>query len=162
MAAMLMDQQNSRRRAVPRRYGAAPSPATSPTSIIPYDYAASFELRGIPGNIVQDVINVSVDGVFVAVAIGYGFEEERGQTIEIPINASTTFKPGNVTLDKIPPELLITGFRLNPKLASLVFPDQELPADFQKKIFQRVKPPEEISFLFSMVDSATGRELQDE
>ena len=159
---MLMDQQNSRRRAVPRRYGTAPSPGTSPTSVIPYDYAASFELRGIPGNIVQDVISVSADGVFVAVAIGYGFEEERGQTIDVPINASTTFKAGDVTLERIPTDLLITGFRLDPKLAPLVFPDQELPADFQKKIFQRVKTPEEISFLFSMVDSATGRELQDE
>lgn len=157
---MLMDQQTSRRRAVPRRYGTA-APGTS-TSVIPYDYAASFELRGIPGNIVQDVINISVDGVFVAVAIGYGLEEERGQTIEVPINSATTFKPGDVTLDKIPPELLITGFRLDPKLAPMVFPDQELPADFRKKLFQRVKPPEEISFLFSMVDSATGRELQDE
>jgi hypothetical protein len=58
--------------------------------------------------------------------------------------------------------LLITGFRLDPKLAAIVFPDENLPSDFQKKILQRVKLPEEISFLFSMVDSATGRELQDE
>jgi hypothetical protein len=42
------------------------------------------------------------------------------------------------------------------------FPDQELPPGFGSKLVQRVKPPEEISFLFSIVDSATGRELQDE
>jgi hypothetical protein len=145
---------------IPRRYRPPPSPGTSPTSIIPYDYAAKFELRGIPGNIVQDVINISVEGVFVAVAIGYGFEEERGRFIEIPITPPE--KPGDITLGRVPIEALITGFRLDSRLGPAVFPDQELPRDFGNKLFQRVKPPEEISFLFSIVDSATGRELQDE
>ena len=77
-----------------------PSPGSSPASIIPYDYAAKFELRGIPGNIVQDVINISVEGVFVAVAIGYGFEEERGQSIEIPVTPPPTL--GEITLGEIP------------------------------------------------------------
>ena len=45
-----------------------PSPSTSRASIIPYDYAARFELRGIPGNIVEDVINISAEGMFVAVS----------------------------------------------------------------------------------------------
>ncbi len=47
--------------------------------VMPFDHAATFELKGIPGNIVQDVINISTDGAFVAVAIGYGFEEVRGR-----------------------------------------------------------------------------------
>jgi Carboxypeptidase regulatory-like domain len=145
---------------VPRRYGPIPSPGSSPTSIIPYDYAAKFELRGIPGNIVQDVINISVEGVFVAVAIGYGFEEERGQLIDIPVALSSTL--GEVTLGEIPIETLITGFRLEPRLGPALFPNEQLAPGFSSKLFQRVKPPEEISFLFSMVDSATGRELQDE
>src|SRR5215467_1119015 len=126
---MFPHAQPQRVRTRPGPSRASPLPNVMQKPVIPYDYAASFELRGIPGNIVQDVINISVDGVFVAVAIGYGFEEERGQTIEVPINSATTFKPGDVTLDKIPPELLITGFRLDPKLAPMVFPDQELPAD---------------------------------
>jgi hypothetical protein len=138
-----------------------PSPGSSPTSIIPYDYAAIFRLRGIPGNIVEDVINVSFEGVFVAVAIGYGFEEERARPIEIPLNV-TPPTLGGITLDRIPIEALITGFRLDPRLGPTVFPDEQLPPGFGSKLFQRVKPPEEISFLFSIVDSATGRELQDE
>ena len=156
----MLNQQRARSRAVPRRYGPIPSPGSSPTSIIPYDYAAKFELKGVPGNIVQDVINISVEGVFVAVAIGYGFDEERGQFIEIPITPLE--KPGDITLDRIPIEALITGLRLDPRLGPAVFPDQELPRDFGNKLFQRVKAPEEISFLFSIVDSGTGRELQDE
>jgi len=51
-------------------------------SVLPFDQAARFELRGIPGNIVQDVINISSDGTFVAVAIGYGFEEERARPVK--------------------------------------------------------------------------------
>jgi hypothetical protein len=143
-----------------------PSPGNSRASIIPYDYAAKFELRGIPGNIVQDVINISAEGTFVAVAIGYGFEEERGQPIEIPRRDAqplpVPFKPGDVTLDQIPTEALITGFRLDPRSGPAFFPDQELPPGFGSKLLQRVKAPEEITFLFSIVDSATGRELQDE
>jgi hypothetical protein len=159
---MMLNQQRARRRVVPRRFGPPPSPGTSPTSIIPYDYAATFRLRGIPGNIVEDVINVSVEGVFVAVAIGYGFEEDRGRSIEVPIPPGPDKGFGDIPLDDIPPEALITGFRIDPRLGSTVLSDEQLPPGFSSKLFQRVKPPEEISFLFSIVDSATGRELQDE
>jgi hypothetical protein len=155
----MLSQQRAGRRVVPRRFGPIPSPGSSYASIIPYDYAASFRLKGIPGNIVEDVINISVEGVFVAVAIGYGFEEERGRSIEVSI---PTEGFGDIPLDDIPLEALITGFRLDPRLGPTVLPNEELPAGFENKLFQRVKPPEEISFLFSIVDSATGRELQDE
>ena len=40
---------------------------------IPYDYVAKFKLQGKAGNRVQDVINISTEGSFVAVAIGYSF-----------------------------------------------------------------------------------------
>jgi hypothetical protein len=144
----------------PRRFGPAPSPGSSPATIIPYDYAAKFDLKGVPGNLVQDVVNISVEGVFVAVAIGYGFEEERGRSIEIPLTALV--KPGDITLGQMPAETLLTGFRLDPRLGPEVFPDQEIPAGLGGRLLQRLKTPEEISFLFSVVDSGTGRELQDE
>lgn len=181
---MIPNPQRLRRRQAPGTWRGAPSKGVSPGSVIPYDYAASFELKGIPGNIVQDVINISVEGIFVAVAIGYGFEEERGRPIEIrlPGPPSVPFRPGDIALGQIPPEGLITGFRVNPRFEPMVFlteepggrgtrvgvrrekrlSDQELPPDFRDKLFQRVKPPEEISFLFSIVDTGTGRELQDE
>jgi len=144
---------------------------------MPFDHAATFDLKGTPGNIVQDVINISSDGAFVAVAIGYGFEEDRGRTVEL-IDSLTgdTFKPGALTLSQIPISALIEGFRINPRFERLVFNDQTPGgplrertlsgidiADAQSdKIIERLKPTEEISFLFSILDSATGRELQDE
>ncbi|SRR6266705_244561 len=151
-------------------------------SVIPFDHAASFELRGIPGNIVQDVINISTDGVFVAVAIGYGFEEDRARSVTL--SAAQTGQSelvGDITLSQIPTIALIEGFRLNPQLnrvafdaSSTVSRGRSVPArepslttnpivtTFSSSIIERIKPVDEISFLFSIVDTGTGRELQDE
>jgi len=152
---------------------------------MPFDHAATFELKGIPGKIVQDVINISSEGVFVAVAIGYGFEEDRARKVKLgPPNVpspTNDFLPGDVTLSQIPIAGLIEGFRLNPGFDRLIFADPpqvaggrrgvprdrtfstvRIPNSFDDSIIERLKPPEEISFLFSIVDSGTGRELQDE
>ena len=40
--------------------------------IIPYDYGATFDITGRPGKVAQDVINISAEGAFVAVAVGTG------------------------------------------------------------------------------------------
>ncbi len=140
-----------------RRGGTAPQAV--PGAVIPYDYAASFQLKGIPGNIVQDVINISSDGVFVATGIGYGLQEERVRSLAVSLESSL---PANeIKLGKIPVDALITGFRLSPRLRPVAF-DQQLAPQFDAGILERLKPPEDISFLFSLVDSASGRELQDE
>lgn len=54
-----------------------PPTAAATTKDIPYDYVAKFTLRGVRGNRVQDVINISIEGGFVAVAIGYSFIPAR-------------------------------------------------------------------------------------
>jgi len=55
-----------------------PPPTAAPTTKeIPYDYVAKFTLKGERGNRVQDVINISIEGGFVAVAIGYSFIPPR-------------------------------------------------------------------------------------
>ena len=59
----------------------APGPGTRLGEVIPYDYGAVFPISGRPGNVVQSVINTAPDSVFVAVAIGYGFEEDRGRAL---------------------------------------------------------------------------------
>ena len=144
--------------------------------VMPFDHAATFELKGIPGNIIQDVINISSDGTFVAVAIGYGFEEDRGRTVKLINPPTAAFTPGSLTLSKIPIAALIEGFRINPRFERLVFNDLppggplrerslsgiDIAAAHSDKIIEQLKPAEEISFLFSLLDSATGRELQDE
>ena len=86
-----------------------PPPAAAPTTKeIAYDYVARFVLTGVRGNRVQDVINITIEGAFVAVTIGYSF-------IPAPLDAPPTSPPSN---DRA------------------------------------------IDFKYSIVDSGTGRELQ--
>lgn len=153
---------------------------------MPFDHAASFELKGIPGNIVQDVINISSDGTFVAVAMGYGFEENRARQAVLdpppsPPPPPPDFLVSELRLSQIPTIALIEGFRFNPSFDRLIFADPpqavggrpvqpseriyssvRIPNSFGANVIERLKPAEEISFLFSILDSATGRELQDE
>lgn len=158
---------------------------SAPRTAVPFDHAASFELKGVPGNIVQDVINISSDSSFVAVGISYGLEEDRARPAPVvPLVTSppsNTFVPKNILLSQIPTAALIEGFRLNPRFERLIFNDEPptargrnganrertfsdvpLANSSAETIIERLKPVEEISFLFSILDSATGRELQDE
>ena len=130
--------------------------------VIPYDYVAEFEISGGVGSIVPDVINVSAEGVFVAVAIGYSFEENRVESItlpELPTNGQTT-----IPLSAFPPDALIEGIRIDPRYEPVALKngalDPNLDPTLARNIFQRIKPPSTFSFLLSIVDSATGRELQ--
>ena len=189
---MIAPQPRLRRRVARRVTSAAPVGAASAATkgvVIPYDHGATFAITGRPGNIVQDIISISPDGVFVAVAIGYGFEEERGRSLALNAvrlsPSQGTPLPGDLTLGDFPPSALIEGFRVNPRFESLVFKspgaangvngsfrdlefsDIEVTRnllfdDSGDTLFQRVKRSEEISFLFSILDSGSGRELQDE
>ena len=59
---------------------------------IPYDYVARFTLTGTAGNRVQDVVNISVDGAFVAVTIGYSF-------IPAPVNGASALPSNDRAID---------------------------------------------------------------
>jgi len=156
------------------RFTRPATPTAAP--IIPYDQAASFVLRGVPGNIVEGVINVGVDGVFVATAIGYGFEEERARSLELPPIKGTattppaTFKIGDITLGDIPSDALIDGFRLRASpatpagavVATTAPIDRIVAQETRDSVLEKLNPPADLSFFFSMIDSASGRELQDE
>ena len=148
--------------------------------IIPYDHAATFELKGRPGAVTQDVINVGSDGVFVATAIGYGFEEQRARAINNPVAPApapfTLVTPSTFKLGDVPLGALIEGFRISPRFAPLVFTpgphqvftDQQFAKDLflgsvqDRSVLERVKAPEDVTFFFSIVDSGTGREFQDQ
>jgi hypothetical protein len=160
----------------------APRAAGLQPWVIPFDYGARFELTGRPGNVVQDVINIGPDGVFVATAIGYGFEEDRSRATQIlgseggPVGDTETFVPEDLTLSDLPVEALVQGFRVSPKFDAVMFggpaggagtdtrtlTDQQIAGVFAGRVFQLMRNPRPVSFLFSMVDSASGRELQDE
>jgi hypothetical protein len=127
--------------------------------VIPYEYVADFTLRGEVGNLVQDVINVSVEGVFVAVSIGYGLVEERTAPLNLRTSPATL---GEIKLANLPPDALVDGFRLNPDLRPLIAPDGRLndTLPVRPEMFQRLNPVDNFNFLLSMVDTGTGRELQ--
>lgn len=172
---------------MPTRTRPASAPAARPSwsggrHVIPFDHAATFALRGQPGRVVQDVINIGPDGVFVATAIGYGFEEERARDLLLAPGPEQTsagrWLPGDVTLDQIPVDALIDGVRLAPRYERLVFTpdagatpellDEPLALPQIGLAFQRMtrvgggsKAEDDLSFLFTLADSASGRELQD-
>jgi hypothetical protein len=140
-------------------FGREPSREAPVARVIPYEYIADFTLRGEVGNLVQDVINVSVEGVFVAVSIGYGLAEERAEQLVLRTPPANL---GDVKLANLPPDALIDGFRLNPNLRPLIAPDGRLndTLPVRPEMFQRLKPIDNFNFLLSLVDTGTGRELQ--
>lgn len=140
--------------------------------VIPYDYVAKLKLTGEPGRLIQDVINISLEGIFYAVSISYGFDEERTESFDLISGIGSdriSEKPltlKEVTLDHIPADVLIEGFRLNPAFERTLKNGAQLNEDFPiqlaSQVFQRLRPPANFSFLLSLVDTGTGRELQNE
>src|SRR5207245_811410 len=89
------------------------APAPSAETVVPYDYVATFEITGPPGAIREAVINISPDGIFVAFAIGYGFEEDRGRDVLLEVRPRAPapgaapivpqlIRPGDLTLGELP------------------------------------------------------------
>jgi hypothetical protein len=117
---------------------------------IPYDFVARFQLEGRAGNRVQDVINVSTDGAFVAVAIGYSF-------IPAPLPDPVTVGGASVARLTTPPPSPAAGSSIGldrlVNLTSSFFEDRRLLSQALARLLG-------IDFLYTIVDSATGRELQ--
>jgi hypothetical protein len=103
---------------------------------IPYDYVATFKLTGEPGTRLQDVITISTEGTFVAVSIGYSFLPKR-DAMRVPVAVPVPFD--------VP-------------FAALFAADvQRAFKAFAEGVILRTGG---IQFLYLIVDSATGRELQ--
>jgi hypothetical protein len=66
-------------RAVPQR-GAVRTNAPPAVKTIPFDYVFQFTLLGQRGNKVQDVVEISTEGVFVALSLGYSLVLDERQT----------------------------------------------------------------------------------
>ena len=155
-----------------------PSEAGHGATVVPYDAAARFVLTGEPGRITQSVINVAPDSIFVAVSIGYGFEQERMQPLSFLSAPPPARKPDSeVKLSSFPVPVLVEGFRVHPDFQNVIFEpagtsgvtggiggysSQPISVDLLNRTFQSVQPIKDINFLFSMVDSSSGRELMDE
>lgn len=147
--------------------------------VIPFECAARFKITGVSGNIVQDVIQIGPEGVFIATAIGYGFDEERARPIILDVQPDVDYVPGDIMLGQIPIDSLIEGFRINPRLEPIAlgvdpgdplrrtlleeFGNTSLAGSIVRdRLCEHVRPPADLAFLLSIIDSSTGRELQDE
>ncbi len=111
---------------------------------IPYDYVAKFTLQGLRGNRVKDVINISIEGAFVAVAIGYSF---------IPAKLPTPAAPPVIL--SLPPAPDPT---VNWLFTNIINPMVEPPMLMQCLMVRLCG----IDFKYSIIDSGTGRELQNQ
>ena len=111
--------------------GAAAAPPT--IKEIPYDYVAHFVLEGRRARRVQDVINISTDGAFVAVAVGYSF-------IPAPPKPPSNGGGGGVILS-------------GDIVAALLGNDPCLQQAYLAQLCG-------IHFKYAIIDSGSGRELQ--
>src|SRR5215475_11916480 len=65
-----------------------------PAKTIPFDYVFQCALQGQRGNKAQDVVEISTEGVFVALSVGYSFvldEQRTTRTFRPVIEQRTTF-----------------------------------------------------------------------
>lgn len=150
---------------------------TSAAKEIPYDYVAKFKLQGKAGNRVQDVINISTEGSFVAVAIGYSFIPSKLPKLEPikvvpPVAEGLVAVPGSsttTTLAEIFAETVADKLKSDVTNGST---DKTLTIRHLAAFFQPLTEPQfsrslflklcGIDFKYSIVDSGTGRELQNQ
>lgn len=144
--------------------------------IIPFDHVARFELEGTPGRLREDVINISVEGTFIALAVGYGLAADMQKPFKLSREDDRTL--ADVTLADIPPHVLMDGFRLNPAMVRVAEATDSqgrprgrlngaLPVALanEKELFQWIRGewiPEvgNFNFLYNFIDTGTGREMQ--
>ncbi|MET0555848.1 MAG: hypothetical protein ABW221_22605 [Vicinamibacteria bacterium] len=107
---------------------------------IPYDYVATFKLTGVPGSRVQDVITISTEGTFVAVSVGSSFAPAREA-----LKLTAAPPPFDTTLAGLFPD------------TTKDFGAQDAFISLARSLLLRFGG---VQFLYSIVDSGSGRELQ--
>lgn len=159
--------------------GRPPARPPAGAKTIPFDYVFEFGLTGTPTNKIQDVVEISMQGVFVAISIGYSFvlDERAGRRHNfgpvISPTAGTILARGrqvsSITLGEIAAGLegigvsFERGFRISPDFARFVTADLDLasiPAETLNAAFEPGCGPEDASFLYTIDVPSTGRELQ--
>ena len=168
-----------------------PVVTTDAQRTIPFDYVFRFELVGIAGRVHSQIVDVSVEGMFTAVSIGYGVVAEPvvrefgpqlpriialggapnlgAQSFADVINALGSALGegrGGAVVGPRTTAVLLNGIRLNPRFASLALAaggGAPLSAATLERLFEVVPvPTEDIQFLYAIRDEASGREFQSE
>jgi hypothetical protein len=136
--------------------------------IVPFDYVSKFQLTGSPGNQIEDEVPINAEGGFIATSIGYGLGvESLSVTVKRAPVPTTTIPLGNVQLADFPTSALQDGIRIRPNFVRIAFTnggllDPNFPVDSLDRVFQRLNRPEDVSFRYSIADTGTGRELQNQ
>ena len=139
-------QVQDRTRVRPTPDGMLPATATPSVKEIPYDYVATFALEGKRGNRVQQLINISTDGAFVAVTIGYSFIPAP-----LPLLSDAEFSATQGRLRQLGTLALGTGGR-----AQSVNDVIEDPRTLLQCLVRLCG----IDFKYNIIDSGSGREMQ--
>jgi hypothetical protein len=161
---------NGARAAAERAPGAAPATGKE----IPYDYVARFVLSGVRGTRALEVINVSTEGAFVAVAVGYSFIPARFAESRVFVtlpNASNPVAEVDVELNGVRTDLLDVGnlgLPFNLLLALIPPAPPSAPPGTHPQFRALLESVVRcalvrhcgIDFKYSIVDSGSGRELQ--
>jgi hypothetical protein len=146
--------------------------ANAPVAVktIPFDYVFQFTLLGQRGTKVQDVVEISTEGVFVALSVGYSMvldERRTPRTFGPVIGSDRNLPLANVTLSEIEDGLLklgadlTLGFRLNPSGVNLLASGLPLSESQLARVFDTgAVAAEEVSFLYSLDVGGAGREYQ--
>ena len=154
---------------------------------IPFDHAFRYELTGVPGNVLNSTVTVSIESSFTAVSIGYGvvpdvqpiifgiaprlpgrgpqnlFSVGFGEVLAA-LNAALT---GTTLKGQTGSEAVLkNGIKLNPDVAELALQNAGtagLGNDVFGRLFQVVGAPSElIQFKYAIFDDGSGREFQSE
>lgn len=133
-----------------------PIPIAASTKEIPYDYVTVLEVTGQFGNRVQGVINVSVDGAFVATAIGYSFLPPRlPKPGAVPLEAAVGLAKTSIVEVQKALTSAVTWATWQ-ALLTTVLGDSGALEEALRCAAQRFTC---FDFLYTIVDAAAGREL---
>jgi len=139
------------------------------TRVVPFDYVSTLDLTGQPGNIVEDEVPINVDGGYIATALGYTLDASDTK-IEIDrpsVPENTPINLNEIKLTEIrPAQILFDGIRIHPLRTRFAFTAggqlNTVSQDLLGRLFQSVNRPEEVRFLYSIIDTGTGRELHNQ
>jgi len=134
------------------------------TGVVPFDYVSTLDLKGRPGNIEEDEVPVNVDGGYLTSAIGYSLDpKDTIVQVEPDANGADVDLKSIKLKDIKPAQALLDGIRIDPIRVRLAFAGGALatvPAATAGRMFQRLNLADDVRFLYSIIDSGTGRELQ--
>ena len=163
----------------------SPQVAADPTRrTVPFDYSFQFDLEG-PGTGGKKSVDVSVEGAFTAVSIGYGVipkieSIEFGPELkdlppgpalgDIPVSAlldgaDSAFARSSELTRRRPASdaVFLQGIRLNPAVAHIALLQGPLTERVLNRLFCLAgSGTSEIQFLYSLTDEGSGRSFQSE